>query len=204
MKPEIYPVPCILKPTSRGMQQVSIDDAMFARRELQLVGEVNETSALLICQQIRQLEVMDPEAAITLYISSPGGSVTMGMAIYDTMQTSPCRIRTICVGQAASMGAVLFVAGDERLMYPHSELMIHDPLISSGASGSALAVRDQSSRLMKLRKMICSVLASHSGRTLKDIYRRTAKDTYISAEEAVKLGFADTIIGNDSARELSQ
>ena len=128
-----------------------------------------------------------------MFINSPGGEVDSGLALYDVMKGISCPIRTVCLGIAASMGALLFTAGDKREILPHGRVMIHDPLISS-TGGSALHLQEVSRNLLKTREELCSILARHTGRTLKEIYKKTAQDTWFSAEEAVAFGLADRII----------
>lgn len=189
-----YYIPAIIRETSEGTARVPIADMMFQRREVWLTGEITSELADAVISQILHLDAEDPDAEITMYIDSPGGSVTAGLSIYDVMQAVSADIHTVCVGTAASMAAVLFAAGDRREILRHGEVMIHDPLVSGGISGSALAVQDKSDRLMAKRKVLCGILAQHTGKTLKQIYKVTAKDTYFSAEEAVAFGLADSIV----------
>lgn len=158
------------------------------------MGDINSAMAHDLCQQIRLLEAADPTAPITVFVSSPGGNVRAGLAIYDTMCLSPCPIHTVCLELAASMGAIIFMGGDERRMAPHAELMIHDPLIPQGAGGSALALQETSRRLMRTRKALTQILSDRSGLSAKRVQTLTAKDTYLSAERAVELGFAHSIL----------
>ena len=188
-----YP-PNVICETSEGLRCVPIADLMLQRREIWLTGEICSEQADAVIGQILHLAAQSPDTEITIYIDSVGGCVDAGLAIYDIMQAVPCPIRTVCVGMAASMAAVLFAAGDTREILEHSEVMIHDPLTSGGISGSALAVQNQSQRLMQMRMALCSILAAHTGKTRKQIYRATAKDTYFSAHQAVQFGLADTVI----------
>lgn len=189
-----YYIPTIIRETSEGTARIPIADMMFQRREVWLTGEITSEVADAVISQILHLDAEDPDAEITMYIDSPGGSVTAGLSIYDVMQAVSADIHTVCVGTAASMAAVLFAAGDRREILRHGEVMIHDPLVSGGISGSALAVQDKSDRLMAKRKVLCGILAQHTGKTLKQIYKVTAKDTYFGAEEAVAFGLADAVI----------
>ena len=189
-----YYIPAIIRETSEGTARIPIADMMFQRREVWLTGEITSEVADAVISQILHLDAEDPDAEITMYIDSPGGSVTAGLSIYDVMQAVSADIHTVCVGTAASMAAVLFAAGDRREILRHGEVMIHDPLVSGGISGSALAVQDKSDRLMAKRKVLCGILAQHTGKTLKQIYKVTAKDTYFGAEEAVAFGLADAVI----------
>lgn len=189
-----YYIPTIIRETSEGMARIPIADVMLQRREIWLTGEITSELADAVIAQILHLDAEEPGEEITLYIDSPGGSVTAGLAIYDVMQAVSAQIRTVCIGTAASMAAVLFAAGDRREILMHGEVMIHDPLVSGGISGSALAVQDKSDRLMAKRKVLCGILAQHAGKTIKQIYKVTAKDSWYGAEEAVAFGLADTVI----------
>ena len=166
---------------------------LMSKRTIYLNGEINDEAALSIITQLHYLEDNSQEP-ITLVINSPGGSVSAGLAIYDVMQAVTASIRTVCVGTAASMAAVLFASGDRREILKHGEVMIHDPLVSGGISGSALAIQDKSDRLMAKRKVLSGILAEHTGKSVKQIYKVTAKDTYFGAEEAVQYGLADAVI----------
>ncbi len=183
----------IIKESSRGYDLIPIQDEMLSRREVELVGEVSADSVNALIRQLRYLQSKDPKAPITLYINSPGGSVDSGMALYDVMQAVSCPVRTICVGLAASMAALLFVSGAERDMLPHSRLMIHDPLIVQ-TGGSALKLKAISDDLMETRQIIAKVIAEHSGKSMEEVLEKTASDSYFRAEEAVKFGLADHII----------
>ena len=189
-----YYIPAVIQETSEGTARIPIADMMFQRREIWLTGEITSEVADAVIAQILHLDAEDPTSEITLYINSPGGSVTAGLSIYDVMQAVSADIHTVCVGTAASMAAVLFAAGDRREILRHGEVMIHDPLVSGGISGSALTVQDKSNRLMDKRKLLCGILAQHTGKSVKQIYKVTAKDTYFGAEEAVAFGLADSIV----------
>ena len=189
-----YYIPAIIRETSEGTARIPIADIMFQRREIWLTGEITSEVADAVIAQILHLDTGNPNEQITLYIDSPGGSVTAGLAIYDVMQAVTANIRTVCVGTAASMAAILFAAGNRREILKHGEVMIHDPLVSGGISGSALAVQDKSDRLMAKRKVLSGILAQHTGKNIKQIYKVTAKDTYFGAEEAVAFGLADAVI----------
>ena len=189
-----YYIPTIIRETSEGTARIPVADMMFQRREIWISGEINSELADAVISQILHLDAEDPDAEITLYIDSPGGSVTAGLSIYDVMQAVSADIHTVCVGTAASMAAVLFAAGDRREILRHGEVMIHDPLVSGGISGSALTVQDKSDRLMAKRKVLSGILAEHTGKSVKQIYKVTAKDTYFGAEEAVAFGLADAVI----------
>ena len=190
----LYTAPRVIRETSQGIEYIPITDLMLQRREVWLNGEIDSSMADAVISQILYLDAEQPGKEITLYIDSDGGSVSAGLAIYDVMQAVQSSIRTVCIGMAASMAAVIFSAGNRREILRHGEVMIHDPLVSGGISGSALTVQDKSQRLMQLRKILCGILAQHTGKTLKQIYTMTAKDTYFAAEDAVKYGLADTVV----------
>lgn len=194
--PIIPPIisPLTMRESARGITLTSIYDEMLARRELSVMGNIETPMAHDLCQQIRLLDATDPSRPITIFVASAGGSVRSGLAIYDAMRLASCPIRTVCLEFAASMGAVIFMGGDDRRMAPHAELMIHDPLIPQGAGGSALALQETSRRLMQTRKTLTQILSDRSGLTPKRIQSLTAKDTYLSAERAVELGFAHEIL----------
>lgn len=185
----------IIRESSRGYDLIPIQDEMLSHREVELVGEVDAASVNALIRQLRHLQRQDPEGWITLYVNSPGGGVDSGMALYDVMQAVSCPIRTVCVGLAASMAALLFVSGDRRDMLPHSRLMIHDPLIVQ-TGGSALKLKAVSDDLMETRQIIAGVIASHSGKSMEEVLAKTATDSYFRAEEAVEFGLADHIITN--------
>ena len=187
-------IPHILRESSRGIDAVSVYDEMLERRELVLLGEVEPSMAQLACQCVRHLERLDPAAPITVFVESPGGEVRAGLALFDVLRSVSCPVRTVCTSTAASMGAVIFMAGDERAMYPHAELMVHDPLIPQGAGGSALSVQETSRRLMSVRATLTKILAERSGLSLRRVQRLTGTDTYLSAEKALELGFATSIV----------
>ena len=183
----------IIRESSHGYDLIPIQDEMLSHREVELVGEVNADSVNALIRQLRYLQYEDPEALVTLYINSPGGSVDSGMALYDVMQAVSCPIRTVCVGLAASMAALLFVSGTQRDMLPHSRLMIHDPLIAQ-TGGSALKLKAISDDLMETRQIIARVIAGHSGKSMEEILAKTASDSYFRAQEAMEFGLADHII----------
>ena len=191
-----YISPRILRDTSSGVQSIGVLDRMRELRELAVTGPIDRAMAFDVCQQLLDLEREDPAAEIRVYVSSPGGEVTAGLAIYDAMRQVSCPVRTICMDSAASMGAVIFMAGDERELFPHAELMIHDPLSPSGAGGSALGVQEMSRRLMGTRRTLNTILAERSGLTLAKVQRLTGKDTFLSAERACEHGFAHRILSD--------
>ena len=158
--------------------------------------EVNDATASIVVAQLLFLESQDSEKDIYLYINSPGGSITSGMAIYDTMQYVKCDVSTICVGMAASMGAVLLAGGakGKRIALPHSEIMIHQPLIGGGLSGQCTDIKIHSDHMVKTRQTLNQILAHDTGRSIEEIERDTERDNFMSAEEAVAYGLIDKVI----------
>jgi len=187
-------IPQITRETSSGFIKDTLQEAMFQKREVQLFGEVTAMSIHALMLQMRYLHGQSADEEIVMYINSPGGSVSDGLALYDVMQAISCPVRTVCIGTAASMGALLFLSGNQREILPHSKVMLHDPLVSGGISGSALEIESRSKMLMKTRELTAKIIAKHTGKTLKEVYKITAKDTYFDAEEAVAFGLADRII----------
>ena len=186
--------PNIIKESSRGYDTFRIVDQMLLDREIACVGPIDAEATDSLCLQLRYLQKVDPDAEITIFINSPGGEVQSGLAILDTMKAISCPVRTVCLGMAASMAALLFVAGDQRDMLPHSRVMIHDPLVTGGVGGSALQVQTLSQNLMRTREITAQVLAEHTGKTLEEIYAVTAQDSYYEAPEAIEFGLADRVI----------
>lgn len=185
--------PRILRESSSGLFLYEIQDDMLQHRELECTGTIDSDSVYQLCRQLRHLQREDPNEEITMFINSPGGEVDSGLALYDVMKGISCPVRTVCLGIAASMGALIFAAGDKREILPHGRVMIHDPLISR-TGGSALQLQEVSRNLLKTREETCGILARHTGKTLKEIYKKTAQDCWFTAEEAVAFGLADCII----------
>ena len=186
--------PNILKETCEGTACIPIRDELFRRREIYCTGEIDAETANSIIVQLHFLSMEDPRGGITIYINSPGGEAASGLAIYDTMQTISAPIRTVCMGTAASMAAVLFAAGEQREMLEHSRIMIHDPLILGGVGGSALKIDQAAKDIMRLREVQAEILAKHTGHTIEEIYAKTATDSYFDAGQAVAWGLADLIL----------
>lgn len=186
--------PQIIRETAEGLNRLDIRDEMLDQRVLELMTSVDAESCAVVIRGLLHLQRQNPTAPITLYINSPGGEVQSGLALYDVMQAVSCPIRTVCLGMAASMGALLFIAGDEREILPHSPVMIHDPLIGAGAGGSALSVKARADDLMRIRDITAGVIARHSGMSIERVFELTASDTYFEAEEAVEAGLADRVI----------
>lgn len=189
----LYTTPQVIEDTAAGKMTTRIVDEMFRDREVNCIGEIDADLTYSLCLQLRYLAKQDPDAEITLYINSPGGEVSSGLAVYDVMKSISCPVRTVCTGMAASMASILFMAGDQRDMLPHSQLMIHDPLVGS-IGGSALSVKAKSDSLMRTREITANIISKCTGHSLEEVYEATAHDTYFEAEEAVEWGLADGII----------
>lgn len=186
--------PQIFRETAEGLNRLDIRDDMLANRELELTSAVDASSCAAVIRGLLYLQRCDASAAVTLYINSPGGEVQSGLALYDVMQAVSCPVRTVCLGMAASMAALLFMAGDDRCMLPHSRLMIHDPLIDGGAGGSALSVKARADDLMRVRDVTAGIIARHTGMPVERVFELTATDTYFEAEQAVDAGLADRVV----------
>ena len=187
-------VPYVVEQTSRGERSYDIYSRLLKDRIIFLGEEVNETTAGLVVAQLLFLESEDPGKDIQFYINSPGGSVLSGLAIYDVMKAISCPVRTVCLGMAASMAALLFISGDRRDMLPHSQVMIHDPILASPAGGSALEMKALSDNLMRVREITGQVIAEHTGKTLDEVLATTSHDSYFEAAQAVEFGLADRVI----------
>ena len=189
-------VPYVVEQTSRGERSYDIYSRLLKDRIIFLDTEVNDASASLIVAQLLFLEAEDPEKDIHLYINSPGGSVTAGMAIYDTMQYIKCDIETICIGMAASMGSFLLTGGTKgkRLALPNSEIMIHQP--SGGAQGQATEIQIVADHIAKTKRTLNEILAANTGQPLEVVEKDTDRDNYMSAEEAKAYGLIDNVITN--------
>lgn len=186
-------MPHVIRETSDGTTARRLQDELFQRREIDCVGEIDPETAYSLILQLRHLQHTAPQEEITMYINSPGGHVVSGMALYDVMTALTCPIRTVCVGQASSMAAVLFVCGNRRDILPHARVMIHDPRVGD-VGGSALTLDAISKDLMKTREATAAIIARHSGRSLEAVLEKTAKDSYFDAGEAVAFGLADRVI----------
>ncbi len=187
-------VPYVVEQTSRGERSYDIYSRLLNDRIIMLCDEVNDTTASLVVAQLLYLEGQDPDKDISLYINSPGGSVTAGMAIYDTMQYIKCDVSTICMGLAASMGAFLLSAGakGKRFALPNSEIMIHQPL--GGVQGQASDIEIHTQWLLKTKKKLNTLLSEATGQPLEVIERDTDRDNFMSAEEAAQYGLIDKVI----------
>ena len=190
----MYDTPTTIKQRSSGYFRCTIQEEMLARREVECIGPIDAESVYSLTRQMRYLESQDSEAGITLLINSPGGEVSSGLALYDVMKSLSCPVRTVCLGTAASMAAILFAAGAQRDILPHGRVMIHDPLISGGVGGSALEIPTISATLPHSREALGDILAQCTGRSREEIYEKTARDTFFSAQEAIDFGLADNLI----------
>ncbi len=187
-------VPYVVEQTSRGERNYDIYSRLLKDRIIFLGEEVNETTASLVVAQLLFLESEDPGKDIQLYINSPGGMVTAGMAIYDTMQYIKCDVSTICIGLAASMGAFLLAGGakGKRYALPNAEVMIHQP--SGGAKGQATDIQITAENILKTKKKLNEILAANTGKTYEQVAADTERDYYMSAEEALEYGLIDGVI----------
>ena len=187
-------VPMVVEQTNRGERSYDIFSRLLNDRIVFLSDEVNDATASLVVAQMLFLEASDPDKDISFYINSPGGSVTAGMAIYDTMQFIKCDVSTICIGMAASMGAFLLSSGTKgkRFALPHSEVMIHQPL--GGARGQASDIQIQAEQILKTKAMLNKILAENTGKPLEMIERDTDRDNYMTAQEAMEYGLVDRVL----------
>ena len=188
--------PNILEETSRGIQSYAIEDMMLKNREIFLTSAINDQSAV---DTIKQLMYLDHKSAdpVTIYINSPGGSVISGMAIYDYIRLMRSPVTTVCVGTAASMGAILVLSGTRRMMLPHSKVMIHAPYFGGPARAGQkpLELKEKLNDLMETRKMLAEVIVEQTGMSKRQVLNFTKKDTFFDAKEALKVGIATEILG---------
>ena len=189
-------VPYVVEQTSRGERSYDIFSRLLNDRIIMLSEEVNDATASLVVAQLLYLESQDPEKDISLYINSPGGSVSAGLAIYDTMQYIKCDVSTICIGLAASMGAFLLSSGakGKRLALPNAEIMIHQPLISGGLQGQATDIKIRTENLLKTKERLNRILSENTGKSYEQICLDTDRDNFMSADEAQAYGLVDKVI----------
>ena len=189
-----YLIPYVVEQTARGERSYDIYSRLLQDRIVMLGGEVTDDSANSIVAQLLFLQSQDAKREISMYINSPGGSVTAGLAIYDTMQFISCPVATYCVGQAASMGAVLLTAGakGKRFALPNSRIMIHQPW--GGAEGKASDIEITAREILRLKEMLNGILSRHSGKSMDDVARDTDRDHFMSAEEACRWGLIDKVL----------
>ncbi|MDD2479828.1 MAG: ATP-dependent Clp endopeptidase proteolytic subunit ClpP [Victivallaceae bacterium] len=193
-------VPMVVEQTGQGERGYDIYSRLLKDRIILLGTPVDDTIANLIVAQLLFLQSEDPKKDIDLYINSPGGSITAGLAIYDTMQILSCDVKTYCIGQAASMGAVLLAAGapGKRFSLPNARIMIHQPW--GGSEGTAADIHIQAQEILRMRTMLNGILSKHTGKPLKKIETDTDRDHFMSAEEAVKYGLVDSVVGVPSKK----
>ncbi len=189
-----YMIPYVVEQTGKGERTYDIYSRLLLDRIVFISGEVNDEMANAICAQLLFLQAQDPKKEISVYVNSPGGSVTAGLAIYDTMQFVKCPVATYCIGQAASMGAVLLTAGTKgrRHALPNSRIMIHQPW--GGAEGKASDIEITAREILRLKEILNGILAKHSGKKLEDVVKDTDRDHFMSAEEAKDWGLIDKVI----------
>ena len=187
-------IPYVVEQSSRGERSYDIFSRLLNDRIIFLSEEVNDTTASLVVAQLLYLEAQDPDKDIQFYINSPGGSVTAGMAIYDTMQFIKCDVSTICIGMAASMGAFLLSSGakGKRFALPHSEIMIHQPL--GGARGQATDIQIQAEQILRVKRTLNEILSENTGKAIEIIEKDTDRDNYMTAQQALEYGLIDKII----------
>ena len=191
-------VPYVVEQTSIGERSYDIFSRLLNDRIIMLNDEVNNTTASLVVAQLLYLEGQDPDKDISLYINSPGGVITAGMAIYDTMQYIKCDVSTICMGMAASMGAFLLAAGakGKRYALPNAEIMIHQP--SGGAQGQATDIQIQAERILQMKKSLNTILAERTGQPYEVICKDTERDNFMTAQQAMEYGLIDKVIATKS------
>lgn len=187
-------VPYVVEQTSRGERSYDIFSRLLNDRIIFLAEEVNDTTASLVVAQLLYLEAQDPDKDVQFYINSPGGSVSAGMAIYDTMQYIKCDVATICVGMAASMGALILSSGTKgkRMALPNAEIMIHQP--SGGAQGQATDIEIQARRVMEMKQRLSKILADNTGKDLETVLADCERDHFMTAEEATEYGLVDKVL----------
>ena len=192
-RPHAALVPTVVEPTGKGERAYDIYSRLLNDRIVFLADEVNDVTASLVVAQLLFLEAEDPDKDISLYINSPGGSVTAGMAIYDTMNFIKCDVSTICIGMAASMGAFLLSSGakGKRIALPNSEIMIHQPL--GGAKGQATDIKIQADLILRTRDNLNRILAENTGKPIEQIARDTERDNFMTAQQALEYGLVDKI-----------
>lgn len=187
-------VPMVIEQTPRGERSYDIYSRLLKERVIFIVGQIEDHMANLVVAQLLFLESENPDKDISIYINSPGGSVTAGLAIYDTMQFVKPHISTLCIGQAASMGAVLLAAGEKgkRFSLPHSRVMIHQPL--GGFQGQASDIEIHAREIMKIREQLNQLLANHTGQNIETIDNDTERDNFMGSDEAVEYGLIDEVL----------
>lgn len=193
-------VPYVVEQTGRGERSYDIFSRLLSDRIIFLGEEVSDKSAELIIAQLLFLEAQEPEKDIHLYINSPGGSISAGLAIYDTMRFIKCDVSTVCLGMAASFGAFLLAGGTKgkRMALPNAEIMIHQPAIGGGVKGQASDIKIVSDHIQRSKRRLNKILAENTGKTVEEIEVATERDNYMTADEALDFGLIDKIIGNNT------
>ncbi len=189
-------VPIVVEQSARGERSYDIYSRLLKERVIFLVGQVDDYTANVIVAQLLFLESENPDKDISFYINSPGGSVTAGLAIYDTMQFIKCDVSTMCIGQAASMGALLLTGGaaEKRYCLPHSRMMIHQPL--GGVQGQATDIEIHAKEILSIRARLNKIMATHTGQSIEQIEVDTDRDNFMGGEESIKYGLIDKILGS--------
>ncbi|MBO7482588.1 MAG: ATP-dependent Clp endopeptidase proteolytic subunit ClpP [Kiritimatiellae bacterium] len=195
-----YMIPYVVEQTGKGERTYDIYSRLLLDRIVFISGEVNDDMANAVCAQLLFLQSQDAKKEISVYVNSPGGSVTAGLAIYDTMQFVKCPIATYCIGQAASMGAVLLTAGAKgrRFALPNSRIMIHQPW--GGAEGKASDIEITAREILRLKEILNGILAKHSGKAIEDVVKDTDRDHFMSAEEAKAWGLIDKVVETEGTK----
>ncbi len=187
--------PSIIEEKANGLYRHSFEEELLQHFEVYCTGTISTENVNNLIMQLQYLNKQDPNREIVMYINSGGGEVNQGLALYDVMMAISNPIRTVCIGMAGSMGAILFTAGETRMILKHSCVMIHDPLIKGGSlGGSALTIKNTSDSIMRTREVLCQIIADRCGKSLEEIYEKTASDTYFYGQEAVDYNLADTVI----------
>ena len=199
-----YLVPTVIEQTNRGERAFDIYSRLLKERIIFLTGQVEDGVSSVICAQLLFLESENPTKDISFYINSPGGVVTSGMAMYDTMQYIKPEVSTVCIGQAASMGSLLLTAGapKKRFALPNARIMVHQP--SGGAQGQAIDIEIQAKEILRMRANLNDIYVKHTGRKLADIEKAMERDNFMSAEEAKKFGLIDEVVAERSAVEATK
>lgn len=197
-----YYSPVVIEQTAQGEKRYDVWSRLLKDRIIFLGSAIDEDLANVTVAQLLHLEGEDPQKEVTLYINSPGGHVSAGLAIYDAMQYIRCEISTVCIGQASSMAAVLLAAGSKgkRFILPYSRVMIHQPL--GGAQGQATDIEIQAKEIIKIKKTLNNILVKHTGKTFKQIERDTDRDFFLSAPDAIKYGLVDKIVSRHEGRDV--
>lgn len=187
--------PAVERESVNGIQEVSLYTNAFTNRKIFLFGPIDEKTVYIFTAQMLYL-MEDEQSPIDIYINSPGGEVNSGLAIYDLIQSCKAPVNMYCIGMAASMGALIFAGGRKghRYILPHSQVMIHEPLIPNGVGGSASSIKSTADSILQTREMLNGILAKHSGKTLEEINKATDHDNFMTAEEAIKFGLCDKVV----------